>query len=174
MAKKSKKEQVVKETAALAPRRPAEPLAIERNMDRALRLFDRMFDEFWRRPFLPSLWEPERWWPGRRQLPDLDVYEEKDEVVVKAELPGMTKDNIEVNLAGTILTIKGEKKAEEDVKERDYRYRERSHGMFLRRIELPSEVKADEITASFKDGVLEVHLPKTEEAKKKTISVKVE
>jgi HSP20 family protein len=102
------------------------------------------------------------------------VYEEKDSVVVKAELPGMKKEDVEVNLAGEILTIKGEKKEDKEVKEDNYYRRERSYGSFLRSVGLPCEVKSDEIKASFKDGVLEIRMPKTEESKKKSVSVKID
>jgi HSP20 family protein len=137
---------------------------------------ERMFDEFWRRPF-PSLLGAERWWPAaalRMHAPALDVYEEKDQVVVKAELPGLSKDDIEVNLSGSTLTIKGEKKKEEEIEEKDYYRCERSYGSFARSLELPSEVKADQISASFKNGVLEIRMPKTEEAKKKETKVKID
>jgi len=94
--------------------------------------------------------------------------------VVKAELPGMKKEDIEVNLSGETLTIKGEKKQEEEVKEDNYYRRERTYGAFSRAIDLPCEVKSAEIKASFKDGVLEIRMPKTEEAKKKSIAVKID
>lgn len=141
--------------------------------------FDRMFEDFWRRPF-PSLFHPETWWPMRRlgltmpAMPSVDLYEEANDVVVKAEMPGMRKEDIEISLTGDTLTLKGEKKSEEDVKEEAYRYRERSRGAFTRIITLPCEVKGDQVKASFKDGVLEMRLPKTEEAKRKTISVKID
>lgn len=177
MAKEEKKEKGGKETKALATKKPGEaPVSWDRDMDRTFRLFDRMMEEFWRRPF-PGLWEPERWWPSRAvsmRMPALDVYEEKDEVIVKADLPGLSKEDVDVNLSGKTLTIKGEKKQEEEVKEKDYYRRERSYGSFVRSVELPAEVKPEEIKATFKDGVIEVRLPKTEEAKKKTITVKVE
>jgi HSP20 family protein len=101
------------------------------------------------------------------------VYEKGNEVVVKAELPGLSKDDIEVNLTESTLTVKGEKKQEEEVKHQDYYHYERSVGAFSRRIELPTTVKADEATASFKDGVLEVRLPKSEEAKRRVVKVQV-
>lgn len=137
---------------------------------------DRFMEDVWRRPF-PSLFGRDRWLPIRPlsiRMPSLDVYEEKDSVVVKAELPGMKKEDVEVNLAGENLTIKGEKKEDKEVKEDDYYRRERSYGSFLRTIALPCEVKSDEIKASFKDGVLEIRMPKTEEAKKKSVSVKID
>jgi HSP20 family protein len=137
---------------------------------------ERVMDDMWRRPF-PSLFGRDRWLPIRPlgiRMPSLDVYEEKDSVVVKAELPGMSKEDIEVNLTGENLTIKGEKKEDKEVKEDDYYRRERSYGSFLRTVVLPCEVKSGDIKASFKDGVLEVRMPKTEEAKKKAVSVKID
>jgi HSP20 family protein len=106
--------------------------------------------------------------------PAVDLYEEKDDIVVKAELPGMEKDNIEVNLADHTLTIKGEKKKAEEVKKENYYRSERFHGSFLRTLELPKDVHGDKVKASFKNGILEVRLPKTEEAKRKEVKVKVD
>jgi HSP20 family protein len=106
--------------------------------------------------------------------PIVDVFEEKDDIVVKAELPGIEKDNIEVNLTDHTLTIKGEKKKEEEIKEENYYRAERSYGSFLRTLDLPRDVRADQVKASFKNGILEVRMPKTEEAKAKEIKVKVE
>jgi HSP20 family protein len=94
--------------------------------------------------------------------------------VVTAELPGIDKDNISVNLTDHTLTIKGEKKKEEEIKEENYYRSERSYGSFLRTLELPRDVHADKVKASFKNGVLEVRLPKTEEAKAKEVKVKVD
>jgi len=108
------------------------------------------------------------------RAPSLDVFEEKDDIVVKADLPGMNKEEIEVTVTGDVVTIKGEKKKEEEVKEKDYYRRERSYGSFVRSVELPCEVKSDQIKANFKDGVLEVRMPKTEEAKKKCVSIKID
>ena len=104
----------------------------------------------------------------------MDLYEEKDEIVAKVELPGMEKDDIEVNITDHRLTVKGEKKKEKEIKEENYYRSERSYGSFIRALDLPKEVQAEKAQASFKDGVLEIRLPKTEEAKKKEIKVKVE
>ena len=158
-----------KETKAVTPWRPFMDLTRwERDMDR-------MMEDFFGRRMRP-LW-PERWF-GRDELavraPAVDVFEEKDDIVVKAELPGMEKDNIEVNLTDHMLTIKGEKKKEEEIKEENYYRAERSYGSFLRTLELPRDVHADKIKASFKNGILEVRMPKTEEAKAKEIKVKVD
>jgi HSP20 family protein len=158
-----------KETRELAPWRPFSDLTRwERDMER-------MMDDFFDRRMRP--WWPERWLRTEgftTNVPALDVFEEKDELVVKAELPGMEKDNVEVNLTDHTLTIKGEKKKEEEVKEEKYYRSERSYGSFVRTLQLPADVQSDKVKASFKNGVLEVRLPKTEEAKGKEIKVKVD
>lgn len=165
MAKAEKNKE--KETKALAPWRPFPEMARwEREMER---MFEDFFDRRW----------PMRWWPSRTaeiSLPavDLDLYEEKGEIVAKAELPGLTKEDIEVKITENVLTIKGEKKKEEEVKEKDYYRSERSYGSFMRSLELPREVQAEKIKATFKNGILEVRLPVSEEAKKKEIKVKVD
>ncbi|HEX9142653.1 MAG TPA: Hsp20/alpha crystallin family protein [Candidatus Binatia bacterium] len=136
---------------------------------------DQMFEDFLGRRLRP-FW-PERWWPATGMeitTPSVDLYEEKDDIVVKVELPGMEKDNIEVNLTDNRLTIKGEKKKEEEVKKENYYRSERSYGSFIRAVELPRDVQADKIKAVFKNGVLEVRLPKTEEAKKKETKIKID
>jgi HSP20 family protein len=158
-----------KETKAVAPRRSLMDLGRwERDMDR-------MMEDFFGRRLRP--WWPERW-SGTEEFdmktPVVDVFEEKDDVVVKAEVPGMDKDNIEVTLSDSTLTIKGEKKKEEEIKEDNYYRSERSYGSFVRTLDLPKEVHADKVKATFKNGVLEVRMPKTEEAKAKEIKVKVE
>jgi HSP20 family protein len=98
---------------------------------------------------------------------------DKANEVVKAELPGIGKDEVEVNLTGSTLTIEGEKKKEEEVKRANYYRSERSYGSFARTVELPAEVKGEATKATFKDGVLEVRMPKTEDAKRRQFSVKV-
>jgi HSP20 family protein len=163
MAEKAKE----KETKAVAPWRPFMDLARwDRDMERM------MGDFFGRRP-----WWPERWFRTEGvelTAPVVDLYEEKDDIVVKAELPGIDKDNIEVNLADHTLTIKGEKKKEEEIKEENYYRSERSYGSFVRTLELPKDVHTDKVKATFKNGILEVRLPKTEEAKAKEVKVKVD
>ena len=161
------------EEKAVATKKPSEVVSRVEDFEHWMEHF---MDDMWRRPF-PSLFGRDRWLPIRPssiRMPSLDVYEEKDSVVVKAELPGMKKEEVEVNLAAETLTIKGEKKEDKEVKEDDYYRRERSYGSFLRSVSLPCEVKSAEIKASFKDGVLEVRMPKTEEAKKKSIPVKID
>lgn len=139
------------------------------------REMDRMMEDFFGRSMRP--WWPQRWLAGGDSeiiTPVVDIYEEKDDIVVKAELPGMDKDDIEVNISDSELTLKGEKKKEEKIEEENYYRSERSYGAFVRSVELPTDVQADKITASFKNGVLEVRLPKTQEAKAKEIKVKID
>ena len=165
MAEKAKEQ----ETKAVAPWRPFAGLP------RWESEMDRMMDDFFGRRMRPR-W-PERWLGAEREeitAPAVDVYEEKDEIVVKAELPGMDKSDIEVNLSDSQLTLKGEKKKEEKIEKENYFRSERSYGAFIRSVGLPTDVQADEVKASFKNGILEVRLPKTEEAKAKEIKVKVE
>jgi HSP20 family protein len=165
MAEKAKE----KETKAVTPWRPFMGLTgWERDTDR-------MLENFFGRRTRP--WWPERWFREDElevRPPIVDVFEEKDDIVVKAELPGMEKDDIEVSLTDHILTLKGEKRKEEEVKKENYYRAERSYGSFLRTLELPTDVRADKVKASFKNGILEVRMPKTEEAKTKEIKVKVE
>jgi HSP20 family protein len=137
-------------------------------------MFENWFENFWSKPF-PRLWRPPlgRLRPLAIEMPNLDVYEEKDDLMVKAEIPGLTKDEIDITLDGNTLTIKGEKKKEEEVKDEEYYRCERSYGAFSRSIELPVAVQTSKVNATFKDGVLQIRLPKTEEAKKNVVKVKV-
>jgi HSP20 family protein len=138
---------------------------------------DRLFDSFRRRWGFPSFWGRELRLPTPDiglQVPSIDVFEQGDEIVVKAELPGLSKDDIDLTVSGSSLTLKGEKSKKEEVKEEDYYYCERSFGSFSRTIDLPCEVKVDAAKASFTSGVLEVRLPKTEEAKRKSTKIAVQ
>jgi len=156
-----------KETREVAPWRPFSELSrIEREAER-------LFGDFFRRPLLGLTWPEHLREVGFRE-PAIEIFEERDEVVVKAEIPGLKKDDLDVNISDHYLTIKGEKKQEEEVKKKGYYYSERSYGSFLRTIDLPKEVQTEKARASFKDGVLEVRLPKTEEAKRKEQKIKVE
>ena len=105
--------------------------------------------------------------------PAVDIYENNDSVVVKAELPGVERDQISVEVKDGILTLRGERKFEKEVKEESYHRIERSYGNFQRSFSLPVSVEPDKVTARFKDGVLEVILPKKEQARTKQIQVDV-
>ena len=120
--------------------------------------------------FFPTLSE-ER---GYAWMPAVDMVDEKDEIVVKADLPGLEQKDIEVTVQNDTLTIRGERKEEREEKKEDYYYAERSYGSFVRSLPLPKGVEADKVKATFKKGVLEVHLPKAKETKGKTVEVKAE
>jgi HSP20 family protein len=105
--------------------------------------------------------------------PAVDIYENSDFVVVKAELPGVEKNQISVEVKGGILSLRGERKFEKEVKEESFHRIERSYGSFQRSFSLPVSVDQDQVTARFEDGVLEVKLPKKEKAKPKQIQVDV-
>lgn len=151
---------------------------IQKAPARVLRPFEeveRMFDEFfshgwpwparWERPLFPALRAIEE------RMPRLDIIDRDDEIVVKAEVPGVNKDDIEVSLTGNMLTIKGETKKEEKEEKGDYYRREIVHGAFSRSVSLPVEVDDAKAKADLKDGVLEIVLPKVEKAKKRSIKV---
>jgi HSP20 family protein len=105
--------------------------------------------------------------------PTSDVIEKKDEIVIKAELPGIDEKNVDVEIEAGVLTIKGERKAEKETEEKGYRRVERSYGSFLRSFTLPANVEPEKISANFANGLLEVHLPKKEGAKPRSIKVDV-
>jgi HSP20 family protein len=129
---------------------------------------ERMMADFMRRPFsmFPPMW-PRMEFIEDEMIPAVDIYEEDDSIVAKVELPGMKKEDISVELNNGILKISGEKKREEKVEKKNYHRIERSSGSFERRISLPVETQADKAKASFKDGVLQIKIPKSDEAKKK-------
>jgi HSP20 family protein len=163
------KELTVKKPEGPTPWRPF--MDLERWERNAQRMMDRFFD----RPFMP--WWPEPWLRAQAikiNGPALDVYAEGSDIVIKAELPGMEKKDIEVNLSNHLLTLKGEKRREEKTKEEDYFCRERAFGSFSRALELPADVQGEKVKASFKYGVLEIRLPVAQGAKAKTIQIKVE
>jgi HSP20 family protein len=124
----------------------------------------------------------DRWfhgWPWRfgeaealGWAPPVDVVDRKDEVVLRADLPGMTEKDIELTLQDGNLTIRGERKEEKETKEENYYCSERWSGAFSRSLALPAGVEADKIRATFKEGVLEVHMPKTKVAEGKKIEIK--
>lgn len=99
--------------------------------------------------------------------PRVDMYEEGKEIVIKAEIPGMRKEDLEIDLTEDMITIRGEKKTEEKVEKKNYYCIERSFGSFRRQFRLPAETQGEKAKASFKDGVLEVRIPKSEAAQKK-------
>jgi len=106
-------------------------------------------------------------------LPPLSISEDKDHIIVKAELPGMEIKDIDISISGNFLTIKGEKKEEKKKEGERYHYSETYHGSFQRSFQLPVRVQGEKAEATFDKGVLKITLPKTEEAKTKEIKVTV-
>ena len=136
------------------------------------------FESMWKEmhhlwdPFLED--EPARWEGKGEWLPALDLTETKNEFVVKAEVPGINGRDIDISLKDDLLTIRGEKKQEREEKKRDYHLVERGYGFFNRSVALPKEVNGKKITASYKDGMLQIVLPKSKGAKTKEVKVTVE
>jgi HSP20 family protein len=138
------------------------------------REMERWFADFFGRPFGPS-WLPRMRLPEFEEMsPSVDIFEQKDSIVVKAELPGMKKEDIDVSLTDDMITISGEKKKETKVEKKNYFRSERSHGSFSRSFRLPKEVQTDRAKATFNDGILEINIPKTEEAKRKEKKLSIE
>jgi len=114
-------------------------------------------------------WRTERGW-----VPAVDMVDAKDEIVLRADLPGMDEKSIDVTVQDGTLTISGERKEAKEEKKEDYYYSERTYGGFSRTVMLPTGVEADKVKATFRKGVLEVHLPKAKEAAGKKIDIKAE
>jgi HSP20 family protein len=123
--------------------------------------------------YADPIWEPFETMAGG-WAPQLDVSETKDAMVVKAEMPGVDPEEIEIRLTGDLLTLKGEKEKETAEKEERYHRVERTYGAFLRSVRLPIAVDGSKVTATFKNGVLVVALPKTPASKGTMIPVKAE
>ena len=130
------------------------------------REIDRIWDSFLGEPHIVRR-------SGEKWGPCMDVSEDKTNIVVMAELPGMEAKDVEVSITGDVLNIKGEKKEEKEEKDEYRHVVERSYGTFQRSFQLPASVQSDKIKASFDKGVLKIVLPKTEETRKKEISVEV-
>jgi len=129
------------------------------------------FDRFFREAFSPAMGGGEV--STRTWAPPVDIYENGDNLVLKAELPGINPDDVEIRVEDNTLYLKGERKFEKEVKEQSYHRVERSYGAFTRTFSLPNSVDADKVAANFKDGVLTLTMPKKEEAKPKTIKINV-
>lgn len=127
---------------------------------------NRLFENFFGDTFVEPFGGAGEWSPA------LDVAETEGAFLVRAELPGLDPDNVEITLTGDTLTIKGEKKEEKEEKTKSFHRVERSYGSFQRSVQLPVSVKADAVAATFKNGVLTIELPKVEEAKTKSVKIK--
>jgi HSP20 family protein len=130
---------------------------------------NRLFDEFFGR--VPSRFETEL--SRSDWSPRVDISETKDDIVVKAEIPGMKKEDIKITLQDNVLTLSGERKQEKEENDTDYYRMERFYGSFTRFFNLPTVVQADRIKASYKEGILSITLPKDEEVKPKQIPIEI-
>jgi HSP20 family protein len=129
---------------------------------------DRLFDDAFTRPF--SLLR-EGGWSGV-SAPAIDMYQTDNEVVVKATIPGFKADQVQINLTGDVLTLKGEARQEDERKDQSWHIREHRFGAFERSVALPTAVKTDKAEAVFENGILTITLPKADEVKPKTINIK--
>jgi HSP20 family protein len=152
-------------------RNPQKGLTV-RQPDRAMEEMGRYFEDVFGRPFLPAAWsrvptEDLVW------APSIEVVEKEDKFLVKAELPGVKEEDINISLSGNVLTIDGEKKTESEERTKGYYYSESSYGSFSRSMAIPSTIDASKIEANYDKGVLEITLPKTPEVKPKKIKLAV-
>jgi HSP20 family protein len=125
---------------------------------------NRLFDNFFGRPATGTT-------AGRTWLPPVDMYTTNDDLVLNVELPGVDEKDVNVSITGDLLTIKGERRFENQAKEQDVLHIERTYGKFERMIQLPMAVQADRVKATYQDGLLEIKLPKAEELKPKEIKI---
>ncbi len=162
MTEATKKETSIPISTTAERRKHGDGLALFENLQEDLA---RLWGHTWPlmpRPFLRPLSRlvdlPDSW------APSVDVFEKNGDIVVKAELPGIKKEDVKLSVDGGNLVIEGERHAESEVTEKDYYRMERSFGSFYRRLPLPEGITAEQVKASFVDGVLEVHVPKPPES----------
>jgi HSP20 family protein len=145
----------------VARREPDHPfVSLQREIDRLFQDFGRGFPAFGSREF------------SRDLMPAIDVTETDGDIEITAELPGLEEKDVQINVTDNVLTIRGEKKAEKEDKQKDYHVVERSYGSFYRAFELPAGVEADKIKADISKGVLKVTVPKPTPKQAKKIEVK--
>lgn len=131
------------------------------------------FEDLVERFFEPGRFFPE-FWSGRTFMPAVDVSESDGEIIVKAEIPGIESKDLDINLTGDVLTIKGEKKEEKREEGKNVHRLERTYGSFSRSFTLPCEVEAEKVEAKYKDGVLSLRLPKAEACMKKSKRIQIQ
>ena len=155
-----------------APEKPAQAETAPAAVPDLERVLDDLLQRRWPRPFR---WEWPRWGELSRlmeqQTPSVDIVDKDKEVLVRAELPGVKREDLDVSIAERTLTIKGSSRKEEKEEQEGYFRHEIRSGSFSRSVLLPADVNAAKAAANFKDGVLELHLPKARASKRKQISV---
>ncbi len=155
---------------------PSRTLAPIDEMDRFFERMEQAFEDFFPRGWLtPFRWQ-RPWWrrtfaPVEARLPSMDLIDRDEEVVVRAELPGVDKDKLDVSLTDNALTVRGSTGYEETEEKGDYYRCEIGRGAFSRTVPLPAAVDSEKAKAKFQNGVLEITLPKVEKAKRRTVKV---
>ena len=129
---------------------------------------NRLFDNFLGRPTATATGTGSRVW-----MPVVDMYETKDDLILSFELPGVREKEVSVSITGDLLTVKGERQFNQELNNDNYHHMERAYGKFERTVQLPMHVQAGRVTATSRDGVLEVKLPKAEEVRPKEIKIDV-
>lgn len=136
------------------------------------REMDSLFDEFFGRRTAPS--RAERIFPATEShFPLVDIYEKADEIVIKAGVPGVERGDIEITFLEDTLTIRGERKRDREVRDEDYYYMEQHYGSFSRSIALPPGLNAEDMKASYKNGILEIVIPRSKREERRKIEVQV-
>lgn len=148
--------------------RPARALTPIEEMDR---MFESFFPRGWLRPFRGQWPVSGEALPFEGRMPCVDVIDRDDEVVLRAEVPGVNKDDMEVTVSDNAVTLKAEARREQKEEKGDYYRHEISHGAFARTVALPDYVNPEAAKAKFEDGVLEVKIPKLEKAKRRTLKI---
>jgi HSP20 family protein len=156
---------------AIEKRKSQKELTV-RQPTREMEEIGKYFEDVFGRPFLPASW---RRVPTEDLVwaPSIEVIEKEDKFLIKAELPGVKEEDINMSISGNVLTIEGEKKTESETNTKGYYYSESSYGSFSRSMTIPSSIDANKIEANFDNGVLEITLPKTPEVKPKKIKLAV-
>jgi len=129
---------------------------------------NRLFDSFFGRPLATATGTESRVW-----MPVVDMYETKDELILNFELPGVREKEVSLSITGDLLTVRGERQFNQQLNDDHYYHMERAYGKFERTVQLPMPVQTGRVTASYRDGVLEVKLPKAEEVRPKEIKIDV-
>ena len=129
---------------------------------------NRLFDSFFGRPTATATGTGSRVW-----MPVVDMYETNDDLVLDFEIPGVREKDISLSITGDLLTVRGERQFHQELKDDNYYHVERAYGKFERSVQLPMPVQADRVKATYRDGVLEVKLPKAEEVRSKEIKIDI-
>lgn len=161
----------------MAKKKSEEKKVLVPEVQRALSPFEDMedmFEDFFRRPFFfPAMFPRMRALEAKAAVPRVNMFEDDDALVIEAEIPGMKKEDLDISISEDVVTITGKKESEEKTEKKDYYYEERSIGSFTRKLCLPVETDTTKAKASFQEGVLEIRIPKSPEAKQKVKKIEI-